>query len=59
VTVLRLQGAGGEAKFKASFTIPMRALLSEDVVPRSDDFGGEPRKVLREFLDELGSAFAR
>ena len=59
VTVLRLQGAGGEAKFKASFTIPMRALLSEDVVPRSDDFGGEPRKVLREFLDELDSAFAR
>lgn len=59
VTVLRLQGSGGEAKFKASFTIPMRALLSEAVVPCSDAFGEEPRQVLREFIDELSRGFAR
>ncbi len=59
VTVLRLQGDGGDAMFKASFTIPMLALLSEGVVPRSDDFGDEPRKILREFIDELNRAFSR
>ena len=59
VTVLRLQGAGGEAQFKSSFTVPMRALLTEEVVPRSDAFGDEPRQVLRELIDELCKGFAR
>jgi hypothetical protein len=59
VTVLRLQGAGGEGQFKASFMVPMRALLGEDVVPHSDAFGDEPRQVLREFIDSLSTGFAR
>lgn len=58
VTVLRLQGDGGEGKFETSFTIPIRDLLSEDVVPPSDGFGDVPREVLREFVDQLGRGFA-
>lgn len=57
VRVMRLQG-NGETRFKASLTIPVRALLSEDVVPYSDDFGEEPRKILSEFLDQLRNLFA-
>lgn len=59
VSVLRLQGATGEAEFKASFTIPMRALLTEEVIPRSETFGDEPRQVLREFIEELSRGFVQ
>lgn len=59
VTVLRLQGRKEEGPFKASYTVPMRALLSEEVVPLSGAFGGEPRRVLREFIDSLSGGFAK
>lgn len=59
VRVLRLQGPKGEAQFRASFTIPMKALLSEEVVPISDAFGDEPRRILRQFIHELNRGFAR
>ena len=59
VSVLRLQGATGEAQFKVAFTIPMRALLTEEVVPRSDAFGDEPRQVLRDLIEELSRGFAQ
>ncbi len=58
VAVLRLQSAAGEVQFKGSFTIPFRALLDEEVIPPSDAFGGEPRAVLSEFVDELRTGFA-
>ena len=55
-TVLKLQGDGLETGFKASYTVPMRALLEEVVVPRTRDFGDRPRLVLREFIRELSTA---
>ena len=51
--VLKLQGDGGETHFSAPYTVPMVALLEEEVVPRTHDFGDEPRQVLREFINEL------
>lgn len=58
VTVLRLQGERGETPFRASYTVPMRDLLTEEVLPHSDAFGDEPRQVLSEFIDELRRGFA-
>jgi len=57
VAVLKLQEDGQEAQFKAVFAIPMRALLTEETVSRSDVFGDEQRQVLREFIDELSAGF--
>ena len=57
VKVLKLQGVESESKFIASSTVPMRALLSEDVVPCYNGFGDEQREVLRIFLDDLSKAF--
>ena len=52
-TVLMLQSDGRETQFEASYTVPMRALLEEDVIPRTYEFGDKPREVLREFVNEL------
>lgn len=59
VKVLKLQDSEGEKLFDASFAIPMRELLNEDIVPRSETFGDEPRLVLRELIDDLSKGFAR
>jgi len=59
VTALRLQGDGDESIFKASYTVPMRALLDESVVPWSNEFADEPRQVLLEFITELSRGFSR
>ena len=54
-TVLKLQGNRAETEFKASYTVPMSALLQKDVVPLTRDFGDRPRQVLREFIGELST----
>ena len=54
-TVLKLQG-NTVTEFRASYTVPMSALLQEDVVPLTRDFGARPRQVLREFVRELSTA---
>lgn len=59
VKVLKLQSAQGEAVFQAPFTVPMRALLDEEVVPDSDFFGEAPRSVLLDFLDDLKKGFGK
>jgi len=56
VPVLKLQGEGGETTFVGSLTVPIRALLDEKVITGIRDFGREPRRVLREFIDELSMA---
>ena len=54
VPVLKLQNnQSEESHFIAQYTIPIRSLLEEVVVPISHGFNDEPRRVLREFLDEL------
>ena len=53
VPVLKLQGNGGETLFKAQSIVPIRSLLEEDVIPRSQPFNEEPRRVLQEFMDDL------
>ena len=59
VPVLKLQGNATESAFAASATVPVRALLDENVIPRTPDFGDEPRRVLREFIGELSSDVLR
>ena len=56
VTVLKLQGDRAETGFRASYIVPIRALLEEEVVPGTRDFGDRPRQVLREFIRELSTA---
>ena len=53
--VLKLQGDGGEIGFLASSTVPMRALLDEEVVPRTPECGDAPRQVLRALIRELST----
>lgn len=56
VAVLKLQSdQSEESLFLAQFAIPVRSLLDEVVVPVSHGFHAEPRRVLREFLDELST----
>ena len=55
VPVLKLQGKAVESAFAASATLPLRALLDERVLPRTREFGDEPRGILREFIGELSS----
>ena len=55
VPVLKLQGNAAESAFAASATVPVRALLDECVIPRTPDFGDEPREVLREFIGDFSS----
>ena len=55
VPVLKLQGKATESAFTAAATVPVRALLDEKVIPRTPDFGDEPRGVLREFIGEFSS----
>ena len=52
-TVLKLQGDERETRFKAPFTVPVRALLKEEVVLWTPQFCDKPREVLRKFIDEL------
>ena len=59
VPVLKLQGDGAETAFKGSFTVPVRALLEEDVIPWIPDYGDGPRRVLREFIGELSADVLR
>ena len=59
VPVLKLQGNAAESAFAASATVPVRALLDENVIPRTPDFGDGPRRVLREFIGELSSDVLR
>ncbi len=58
VKVLRLQGKEEVSDFKASFTIPMRSLLSENVLPLSARFGKEQRRELDHLIGALSKAFA-
>ncbi len=53
VPVLRLQNHSKESHFGAPYTMPLGSLLEEAVIPLSPEFGTEPRRVLRAFLDEL------
>ena len=55
VPVLKLQGDGTPVEFQASATVPMRALLDGEVIPRTPDFGGGPRRVLRDLIGELST----
>ena len=48
-----LQNCSEKSQFMAPFTIPIGSLLDETVIPGSSAFNSEPRRVLREFLDEL------
>lgn len=58
VPVLKLQNnQSGESHFMAQYTIPIGSLLEAEVIPESHEFDAEPRRVLREFLDELRSSF--
>ena len=59
VPVLKLQGKAAESAFAASATVPVRALLDERVIPRTPDFGEEPRGVLREWIGELSTDVLR
>lgn len=60
VPVLKLQGQeAGKSEFSASATVPVRALLDEEVIPWTPDFGDGPRRVLREFIGELSSDMLR
>ena len=59
VPVLKLQGKVAESAFAASATVPVRALLDEKVIPRTPDFGDEPRGVLHEFIGELSTNVIR
>lgn len=57
VPVLKLQNnQSEESQFLAQYTIPVGSLLEASVVPESNAFNAEPRRVLREFLDELGTS---
>ena len=58
VPVLKLQGDGTETAFQASATVPMRALLDKNVIPRTSEFGDGPRRVLQEFIRELSTDIA-
>ena len=53
VPVLKLQTRREEACFQAALTMPLASLLEEAVIPLSPEFNIEPRRVLREFLDDL------
>lgn len=55
VPVLKLQGKAAKSAFVASATVPVRALLDEKIIPKTTDFGDEPRGVLREFIGEFSS----
>ena len=55
VPVLKLQGHGAPVEFRASDTVPMRALLDPAVIESTQDFRGGPRSVLRDFIGELSS----
>ena len=59
VPVLKLQGKAAECAFVASATVPVRALLDEKIIPKTPDFGDEPRGVLREFIGEFSSDVLR
>ena len=54
--VLRLQNRSEESQFAAPFTMPIKSLLDEEVIPRSPSFDVEPRRVLKEFLEEMRSS---
>lgn len=57
VSVLKLQNnQSEESQFLAQYTIPVGSLLEASVVPDSHGFSAEPRRVLREFLDELATS---
>lgn len=58
VPVFKLQGDVREVRFQASLTIPVRALLQDDVIPYSSTFDTEHRIVLGEFLDGLTHLFS-
>ena len=58
VAALKLDTSGESAEFRASATAPVRALLEEDVMPRTPEFGHKPRQVLRDLFDELSTTVA-
>jgi hypothetical protein len=55
--VLRLQGTKKETFFKPSFLIPLRSLLSTDLIPESNKFGTLQRNYIREMLYEISTVF--
>ena len=58
VPVLKLQGDFAPAKFRADKTVPVRALLEQDVIPPTRNFGEVPRRVLHEFTREFSTGMA-
>lgn len=58
VLVLRLQSQQEVSKFRATFTMPVDALLSDKVIPLSPSFDREPRQVLTELLGEIRGSLA-
>ena len=56
VPVLRLQNRAENSHFVAPFTLPLDALLDEQVIPMTPAFDAEPRRALREFLAEIRGA---
>ncbi|HQO62973.1 MAG TPA: hypothetical protein PK528_05125 [Syntrophorhabdus sp.] len=53
VPVLRLQGAQKESSFDPSFLIPVRSLLSSDMLPQNERFGIPQRNCLSKMISEL------
>ena len=51
--VLKRLSGRGKTHVSTPCTVPMRALLEEEVVPRTNDFGDDPRQVLRKVINEL------
>jgi hypothetical protein len=54
-----LQGTGTERKFKALYTIPIRTLLDQDIIPISEKFGKEPREELTKLLKDVALGFGK
>ena len=58
VPVLKLQGREGEGLFKPAFLIPMRKLLTGDILPNTERFGIAQRDTIRGMLNEISRLFA-
>jgi hypothetical protein len=51
--VYKLQGGSNVAKFQTRLVIPLRALLDENIIPKTKDFGSEPRTEIANLIKDL------
>jgi hypothetical protein len=58
VEVLQLSGETGKTKIESTFTIPVRALLAEEIIPPSTELKDGPIQVLKEFTASLIAGFS-